>query len=101
MEALKRLQLESKPFPPEVLVALVLKDYTAVNINYFEGLKLLVSWLGPIDKVDPSYDKYKYHRYVGSYRTQEAAKILSGKTYGTLFHRYHNLIIQQAITHEY
>jgi len=43
-------ELSKKEFPLAALLSLYLTAPTTLYLNHFEGFKLLVKWLGPVEK---------------------------------------------------
>jgi len=81
----KQLALKNKPFPLWAL--LILYDNSNKRdtyCNYFEGFKLLVEWLGPIELTPHSEPIPSLYR---SYEIQELSKILH-TTQENLNHAY-------------
>jgi len=86
LERLKRQrELESKPFPIEFLLIIYERGSSKdLYCNYFEGFKLLVQWLGPIQLTPHSEPLNKLYR---SYEIQELSIILN-TTQENLNHGY-------------
>jgi hypothetical protein len=86
LAALKRArELREKPFP--VWALLILYENSNARdtyCNYFEGFKLLVEWLSPIELTPHSEPLHKLQR---SYEIQELATILQ-TTQENLNHAY-------------
>lgn len=63
-------------FPLYVLLTIYLKAERECYINYMQGFKALVSWLGPIDAGISSDFIRDYPSILTSYEIQEIASIL-------------------------
>ena len=64
-----------KPFPLLSLLTLYSKSPHSLYIDHFEGFKLLVDWLSPIEI--PSVQEFKIPLPFHTYTVQEVAKILN------------------------
>lgn len=96
IDRLKRqLELQKKPFPVWALLILYENGSSRdLYCNYFEGFKLLVEWLGPIELTPHSEPLNRLHR---TYELQELSVILK-TTQENLNHGYQTClsIIQLA-----
>lgn len=83
----------TKGFPLEKVLLIYSKCRRTMYLNYFAELKLLIEWLGEIDKGELiSYPRLPW--YVGNYELQELAKHLGTSQE----HVYHTL---ERIGHEH
>lgn len=101
-ESLKRLREQraiiTKPFPLWALLCIYEQSNRRdTYANYFEGLKLLVNWLGPVDCPAVTAD-LKIPKLLHTYDAQEIARILNTKQeviYHELFaDRHSNQIVE-------
>lgn len=69
--------ISKAPFPLYALLTIYLKAEHECYVNYMEGFKALVSWLGPIEKPLTSLDHYDVNYHIlGNYLTQRMHDIL-------------------------
>lgn len=64
-------------------------------IDHMAGAKALIKYLGPL--VIPKAKSSWHNSLLGSYETQQLAKVISGYTYGPQFEEVHNAIIEYEI----
>ena len=80
-ESLKDLPIKSfkkeEVFPISSILALYeVSSYSQTYYNYFEGFKLLASWLSPLDIPKEEELQFLNTNLLGSYDINEIAKIL-------------------------
>lgn len=93
IDSLERLKISRRPFPLKFLLVIYLKARHDCYINYHAGLKLLISWLEPIDI--PNAAQYKEIPSVfNNWECQEIAAILGTKP-KVIYHTFREIIYHE------
>lgn len=96
----QKLLLESKPFPlASLLYMYEVSNHKDTYCNYFEGFKLLVDWLGPIEipEIPAQLESKPIPKLYHTYDIQEIAVILK-TSQERIYHGYQTTqsLLQQS-----